>query len=149
MAGRPPKIRHPQAIGLRLRVVLPQGTALGPGRSELLQHVNDLGSIAAAARAMNMSYKRAWTLIDATAKAFGAPMVVASPGGASGGQAKLTDLGLQLVHLYKSIENKSTEASAAELAAQRGADEFAISLTHTAMTAAAFVVASSKDSRAG
>jgi phosphopantetheinyl transferase (holo-ACP synthase) len=39
--------------------------------------------------------------------------------------------------------------AAAELAAQRGADEFAISLTHTAMTAAAFVVASSKDSRAG
>jgi molybdate transport system regulatory protein len=116
MAGRPPKVRHPQAIGLRLRVVLPQGTALGPGRIELLQHINDLGSIAAAARAMNMSYKRAWTLIDATAKAFGAPMVVASPGGASGGQAKLTDLGLQLVHLYKSIENKSAEASAAELA---------------------------------
>lgn len=39
--------------------------------------------------------------------------------------------------------------AAAELAALRGADEFHISLTHTAMTAAAFVVANSKDDHAG
>jgi holo-[acyl-carrier protein] synthase len=59
---------------------------------------------------------------------------------------------------WKSIEVKRAPSgapsvllhgAAAELAAQRGAEEFAISLTHTAMTAAAFVVASSKDSRAG
>ena len=59
---------------------------------------------------------------------------------------------------WKSIEVKRAPSgapsvrlhgAAAELATQRGADEFSISLTHTAMTAAAFVVASSRDSRAG
>jgi len=59
---------------------------------------------------------------------------------------------------WKSIEVKRAPSgapsvllhgAAAELAAKRGADEFAISLTHTAMTAAAFVVASSRDPRAG
>ena len=59
---------------------------------------------------------------------------------------------------WKSIEVKRAPSgapsvmlhgAAADLATRRGADEFHISLTHTAMTAAAFVVASSKDTRAG
>jgi molybdate transport system regulatory protein len=76
MGGRSAKIRHPETIGLHVRVVLSRGVALGPGRVELLRLVGELGSIAAAGRAMDMSYKRAWTLLDATAKAFGAPVVV-------------------------------------------------------------------------
>jgi molybdate transport system regulatory protein len=117
MGGRSAKIRHPETIGLHVRVVLSRGVALGPGRVELLRLVGELGSIAAAGRAMDMSYKRAWTLLDATAKAFGAPVVVASPGGASGGQAALTDLGMRLVRLYQAIEEKAAAAAAAELAA--------------------------------
>ncbi len=114
-----PKLRHPERIGLHVRVVLDGGVAVGPGRAELLQGIADLGSIASAGRAMGMSYRRAWLLVHETAREFGAPVVVASPGGANGGCARLTDLGAAVVELYRTIENKAAEAVAMELAALR------------------------------
>ena len=49
---------------LRIRVVLPSGYAVGPGKADLLSAIERLGSIAAAGRSMNMSYQRAWSLVD-------------------------------------------------------------------------------------
>jgi molybdate transport system regulatory protein len=112
-----PKLRHPDHTGLHLRVVLDGGVAVGPGRAELLEHIRDLGSIAAAGRAMGMSYRRAWTLVDATAREFGAPVVEAAPGGARGGSASLTELGARILGLYRSIEAKAAQAAAPELSA--------------------------------
>jgi molybdate transport system regulatory protein len=114
-----PKLRHPGHTGLHLRVVLDGGVAVGPGRAELLEHIRDLGSIAAAGRAMGMSYRRAWTLVDATAREFGAPVVEAAPGGARGGSASLTELGARILGLYRSIEAKAAQAAAPELSALR------------------------------
>jgi molybdate transport system regulatory protein len=112
-----PKLRHPDHAGLHLRVVLETGVALGPGRAELLEHIRDLGSIAAASRAMGMSYRRAWMLVDATSREFGAPVVDAAPGGARGGNATLTELGATILKLYRSIEAKAAQAASPELAA--------------------------------
>jgi molybdate transport system regulatory protein len=113
------KIRHPDRVGLHVRVVLDGGVVVGPGRADLLEGIATLGSIAAAGRAMDMSYRRAWLLVEETAQAFGAPVVEAHPGGARGGRATLTELGAAVVRLYREIEAKSTEAVAAELAALR------------------------------
>lgn len=111
------KVRHPERTGLHLRVVLGQGVAVGPGRADLLQGIQELGSIAAAGRAMGMSYRRAWLLVEETRAAFGAPVVVAKPGGVAGGHTQLTELGAALVALYRSIETKAASAVSAELSA--------------------------------
>jgi molybdate transport system regulatory protein len=74
-----------------------------------------MGSIAAAARAMGMSYRRAWMLIDETTTAFGAPVVIAASGGANGGRAELTNLGLDIVTLFRRMEETAAKALAPEL----------------------------------
>jgi molybdate transport system regulatory protein len=112
-----PKLRHPERAGLHIRIVLDGGVAVGPGRADLLQNIADLGSIAAAGRSMGMSYRRAWLLVDETAKAFGAPVVLAAPGGAQGGRAVLTELGTAILKLYREIETKAQQSTAADLAA--------------------------------
>ncbi len=110
-----PKVRHLDQTGLHLRVVLPGGVAVGPGRAELLQRISDLGSISAAGRAMGMSYRRAWVLVDETSRAFGAPVVHAAPGGATGGGASLTTLGKAVLAAYRSIEEKAEDAARADI----------------------------------
>ncbi len=115
MARSPSKIRHPDRIGLHLRVVVGHGVAFGPGRADLLEGIRDLGSIAAAGRLMGMSYRRAWTLVEATSAEFGGPIVAATPGGASGGRSELTELGLTVLELYRRLEAKAAEAVSGEL----------------------------------
>jgi molybdate transport system regulatory protein len=109
------KLRHPDQSGLHVRVVLPDGAVFGPGRAALLEGIRDQGSIAAAGRAMGMSYRRAWVLVDSVAREFGAPVVQAAPGGVRGGGAVLTPLGEHLLAHYRAIEAKATAAAAAEL----------------------------------
>ncbi len=114
-----PNPRHPDRSGLHLRIVLEGRLALGPGRAELLELVANHGSIAAAGRAMGMSYRRAWTLLEDTARSFGGPVVHAAPGGAGGGGAALTPLGETLLALYRRIEARAEDAAAPELAELR------------------------------
>ena len=112
-----PKLRHPERTGLHLRVVLRDGVAVGPGRAELLQGIAELGSIAAAGRAMGMSYRRAWLLVDETARAFGGPIVVAAQGGPKGGGASLTDRGAAVLEVYRKLETKAAAAVREEIEA--------------------------------
>jgi molybdate transport system regulatory protein len=49
---------------LQITLVLDSGARIGPGKAALLESIRSTGSIAAAARAMEMDYKRAWLLID-------------------------------------------------------------------------------------
>jgi molybdate transport system regulatory protein len=61
-----------------IRVALSPSTAIGPGKIRLLEHIDETGSISAAGRAMKMSYRRAWLLVDelnGTFKAFGRELV--------------------------------------------------------------------------
>jgi molybdate transport system regulatory protein len=112
-----PKLRHLDRAGLHIRVVLPGGVAVGPGRADLLEFIRDLGSIAAAARAMEMSYRRAWLLVNETAEAFGAPVILAAPGGAKGGKARLTELGASVLASYRKIETSAAIGTAADVSA--------------------------------
>ena len=109
------KIRHPDRLGLHLRIVLRHGVAVGPGRAELLEGIREHGSISAAGRASGMSYKRAWALIEAMNTAFREPLVEASRGGAVGGGARLTAAGETVLALYRRVEAAASAASAPEI----------------------------------
>jgi len=73
---------------------------LGPGKVRLLQGIAERRSIAAAARALGMSYRRAWLLVDQLNTLFGRPVVTTHTGGNSRGGAELTPLGQELVARY-------------------------------------------------
>jgi molybdate transport system regulatory protein len=101
------------AVSLKLRFA--DDRALGPGKIRLLELVAETGSISAAARAMKMSYRRAWLLIDELNHMFRKPVVVSRPGGVSGGGAELTPLGRDVVRRYRAIEARVTTASRTHL----------------------------------
>ena len=96
---------------LTLRVDFHPNGAVGPGKIELLERIDSLGSIAAAGRAMGMSYRRAWELVDDLGRSFGRPVVVTQMGGTGGGGATLTPLGRDLVAQYRAIERKAHRAA--------------------------------------
>ncbi|MBX9587834.1 MAG: LysR family transcriptional regulator [Hyphomonadaceae bacterium] len=97
---------------IRLRVMLAAEIPLGPGKAQLLQGIKDTGSISAAGRRMGMSYKRAWYLVEALNGHFDAPMVEASKGGRTGGGAKLTPLGSEVLAAYREMEEAAARAVA-------------------------------------
>jgi molybdate transport system regulatory protein len=101
--------------GLTLRVLGPGHPAMGPGRAALLSNIARTGSISSAARAMGMSYRRAWQLVEAMNKSFAEPLVVTEIGGKRGGGAAVTALGRRLIRLYRAMENKASSAIAADL----------------------------------
>ncbi|MGG7643301.1 winged helix-turn-helix domain-containing protein [Rhodovulum sp. YNF3179] len=110
----------PEDTRLRLRVVFGTDAMLGPGKADLLEAIRDRGSISAAGRAMGMSYKRAWSLVEAMNAAFRAPLVASSRGGARGGGASLTETGERVLSHYRRLEAQAAEAGAAEIDALRG-----------------------------
>lgn len=104
------------AAELSLRIDLPSGR-IGPGKIRLLEAIDQEGSISAAGRALGMSYKRAWDLVDALNSLVGSPVVEASTGGYRGGGAMLTDAGRDLVADYRAIERAAQRAAQPRLAA--------------------------------
>ncbi len=110
-----PKLRHPDRLGLHLRVILEGGIAIGPGRAELLEAIRDTGSISAASRAMTMSYKRAWDLVEEMNTSFRMPLVTTSTGGPSGGGSRLTETGGAVLAAFRAIEAMAAAAASNEL----------------------------------
>jgi molybdate transport system regulatory protein len=103
-------------LGLRLRVVLERDIAMGPGKADLLEGIAATGSIAAGGRRMGMSYKRAWLLVDTMNRCFRTPLVEAAKGGTTGGGARLTPLGEEVLAVYRRMEGRAARAVAADLA---------------------------------
>jgi molybdate transport system regulatory protein len=110
-----------RTLGARLRVVLAPGAALGPGRADLLEGIRATGSISAAARRMGMSWTRAWSLVEALNRDFGAPLIAAAKGGRRGGTTRLTPLGEEALARYRRMEKAAQRVVAADLAALRRA----------------------------
>jgi molybdate transport system regulatory protein len=102
---------------LTLRVDLAPRGAVGPGKIRLLELVETTGSISAAGRAMAMSYRRAWRLVDELNRMFVEPVVWTSIGGRAGGGAALTPFGRNLVLHYRQMEAAAGDASSAYLEA--------------------------------
>ncbi|GHE01526.1 molybdenum-binding transcriptional regulator, ModE family protein [Defluviimonas sp. 20V17] len=107
---------EPCSPRLRLRVLFGSDAMLGPGKADLLEAIRESGSISAAGRAMGMSYKRAWSLVEEMNAAFRAPLVESTRGGARGGGAHLSDLGLRVLKAYRGLEEDAARAGAARIA---------------------------------
>jgi molybdate transport system regulatory protein len=105
------------AARLSIRIDLAGACRVGPGKMRLLELIDETGSISAAGRAMAMSYRRAWLLVESLNSAFRAPVVAAQPGGRRGGGASLTPAGRALLERYRTIERTAAAAVEPELAA--------------------------------
>lgn len=77
---------------------------MGPGKADLLEAIAGHGSISAAAKAMGMSYRRAWLLVDAMNRCWSAPLVEAVPGGSQARGARLTVVGADVLRRYRAVQ---------------------------------------------
>jgi molybdate transport system regulatory protein len=102
---------------LTLRVDLGPDQAIGPGKIRLLEAIAETGSISQAGRALGMSYRRAWLLVDSLNHCFREPVVASQVGGPHGGGASLTEFGFAVVRHYRAVENAARTAGAADVEA--------------------------------
>lgn len=117
---RQPNMRESSTTSLpslSVRIDLDTEDRIGPGKIQLLESIRACGSISAAGRAMNMSYKRAWDLVDEINRICGRAAVERKVGGKLGGGAILTPFGLSLVARYRKIERSVERAARKELLA--------------------------------
>jgi molybdate transport system regulatory protein len=91
----------------RIRVQLGSAFAIGPGKADLLQAIAEAGSISAAARRMDMSYRRAWLLIDTMNRCFRELVVDTATGGKGGGGAQITPFGRTVLSSYRTMEARA------------------------------------------
>ena len=98
-----------------LRIDFPPGERLGHGKIELMELIVETGSISAAGRAMDMSYRRAWLLVDALNHMFRQPVIESQRGGKQGGGAALTAFGAELLDRYRGMEKRMNDALRADI----------------------------------
>ena len=99
-----------------LRVTFSDDFYMGPGRADLLEGIAATGSISAAGKAMGMSYKRAWGLVQAMNEGWHGQLVEASRGGAAQGGATLTPDGAFVLERYRAMQAATREAIAGDVA---------------------------------
>lgn len=91
---------------------------MGPGKADLLDAIREHGSISAGGRALDMSYRRAWLLVDAMNRCWNEPLVATSPGSAHGGGARVTPFGEEVLSRYRALQaGLRSAADGAELKA--------------------------------
>jgi molybdate transport system regulatory protein len=103
-------------IALRLRIRLGDAIAMGPGKADLLDAIDAHGSISAAARAIGMSYRRAWLLVEEMNGCFAVPLVETRPGAG----ARPSEEARAVLAAYRKADAAAQDAAARELAAVVG-----------------------------
>lgn len=93
-----------QRLKLKIQLYCGDEIAMGPGKADLLVAIAREGSISAAARTMDMSYRRAWLLVDTMNRCWREPLVETSPGSAKGGGAKVTAFGKAMLGHYRALQ---------------------------------------------
>jgi molybdate transport system regulatory protein len=95
-------VKHPN---ISFRVDSGPNNAVGPGKIALLENIERSGWLSQAARDLNMSYRRAWLLLDSLNSSFVEPVTLAKMGGyGGGGGTTLTPLGRELIRLYRAFD---------------------------------------------
>lgn len=97
---------HDTGLKTVLRIDFPPGDRLGRGKIQLMELIASTGSISAAGRAMDMSYRRAWLLVDALNHMFKDTVIERQRGGSQGGGAVLTEFGQALLERYRGMEQR-------------------------------------------
>lgn len=87
----------------------------GPGVCELLERIRDTGSIQAAAARMEMSYTKAWRILNRAERGMGVALITRVTGGKKGGSSTLTEAGARAVHDFREMEARLNEAGNALL----------------------------------
>ncbi|MEI9960052.1 MAG: hypothetical protein WDM76_02645 [Limisphaerales bacterium] len=108
------KLKSAKSLSLRprFRVMRGKEIAFGPGQGGIAALVNETGSIGEAAKRMDMSYMRAWSLIQTMNACFKEPLIAAVRGGHKRGGAELTESGHAVLKLYQQMEKAGLRASA-------------------------------------
>lgn len=98
------KSLDPITFQATLRIFIGEDKFLGPGKVELLEFIQETGSISQAAKKMGMSYKKAWDMIQALNAQCNQPIVSTKTGGAKGGKALVSPAGEHLIQAFKLVE---------------------------------------------
>lgn len=98
-------------LKLKLQLYCGDEIAMGPGKADLLDAIAQTGSISAAARALGMSYRRGWLLVDTMNRCFETPLVETRAGGGAGSGAHLSPAGQAALNAYRALSAR-VEASA-------------------------------------
>jgi molybdate transport system regulatory protein len=102
---------------LNIRIDLANGLRIGPGKVAVLEEIARSGSISAAGRALRMSYRRTWELVEDLNTGLGAPVVETAAGGSGGGGTVLTPAGKAIIERYRAIEMDTAVAARKHLLA--------------------------------
>jgi molybdate transport system regulatory protein len=102
-----------------MRVTRGDVIAVGPGKISLLEAIASTGSITAAAKSLDMSYRRAWLLLDELNQSMKTPAVDSAKGGTAGGGSVLTDAGYEMIALYRRIEETAVQACEQDMQGMR------------------------------
>lgn len=103
------------AILIRPRIYIGNNTTIGPGKINLLKALQTESSITAAAKSLNISYKKSWDLLKDLNQIFDQPVFETKVGGKGGGKTIVTPLGLELIRLYEALELRLNECADSEL----------------------------------
>ena len=109
--------RAPVNDRLSIRLDLESGARIGPGKVAVLEEIARSGSISAAGRALRMSYRRTWELVEELNRSLGTPVVETAAGGSGGGGAVLTAAGKAVIARYRAIEMDTALAARKHLLA--------------------------------
>lgn len=101
-------------LKLKLQILCGDGYAMGPGKADLLEAIDREGSITAAGRALGMSYRRTWLLVDEMNRCFRERLVETLTGGGRNRGARLTECGRMVVAAYRDLEAQTARISTSE-----------------------------------
>ena len=107
-----PSDRSP--LKIKVQIFCGEEIAMGPGKADLLEAIAREGSISAAGRAMGMSYRRTWLLVDAMNRCWDQPLVDTAAGGTRGGGARLSGLGKSLLAQYRALQGAAQQAEGSD-----------------------------------
>lgn len=99
----------------RFRLELKHAVAIGPGKADVLEWIEQTGSIAEAGRRLGMSYQKVWSLVRSMNQHFIEPLVETQRGGNAGGGTTLTPMGKSVLKIYRGIESDAQKAVAKRL----------------------------------
>ena len=99
------------SLKLKLQIVCGDAFAMGPGKADLLDAIDREGSIAAAGRALGMSYRRSWLLVDEMNRCFHQRLVETLTGGGRERGARVSDYGRRILAAYRALEAETALAT--------------------------------------
>jgi molybdate transport system regulatory protein len=101
----------PSRLKIKIQIYCGEEIAIGPGKADLLEAIDREGSISAAGRALGMSYRRTWLLVDVMNRCWDLPLVETVMGGRQGGGARVTELGRSILHHYRALQHDVEQAA--------------------------------------